>query len=57
VKNADDVKRLRSLIIVAPTPPSKRKFPIFQDKVRAFNSQPPFNFNDPFDNLKIQMVS
>jgi guanylate cyclase, other len=44
-------RRARSLLVVVSTPPTT-KYDEFTDKVRQYNTLPPFEFHDPFFNHK-----
>ena len=42
----------QSLLVIVPSPPNGTDYSDFEDKVREFNAQPPFNLEDPYDPKK-----
>lgn len=48
-RNADAA---RSLLIITLSPYSSENYTQFQDKVRVFNEEPPFNFFNPFSSYQ-----
>uniref|UniRef100_T1KEQ4 Guanylate cyclase n=2 Tax=Tetranychus urticae TaxID=32264 RepID=T1KEQ4_TETUR len=56
--NKDDVRATleaaRSLLVIVPSPPRGQDYSDFEDKVRFYNGQPPFNFPRPFDGLNMK---
>lgn len=46
------VDSAQSLLVIVPSPPNGTDYSDFEDKVREFNAQPPFNLEDPYDPKK-----
>lgn len=46
------IEAARSLLVVVTSPPNVSAYSDFEENVRYFNSLPPFNFTQPFTNLK-----
>ncbi|XP_053208888.1 receptor-type guanylate cyclase Gyc76C-like isoform X2 [Panonychus citri] len=54
----DDVRATleaaRSLLVIVPSPPRGQDYSFFEDKVRFYNGQPPFNFPTPFGEMNMK---
>lgn len=46
------IEAARSLLVVVTSPPNTDGFLDFEENVRVYNTLPPFNFKQPFANLK-----
>jgi len=46
------IEAARSLLVVVTSPPSTSSYSDFEENVRIYNAQPPFNFKQPFDRFK-----
>lgn len=42
----------KSLLVIVPSPPKGKDYTAFEEKVREFNSKPPFNFRDSKEPVK-----
>lgn len=46
------IEAAKSLLVIVSSPPNTGTYSDFEENVRVYNTLPPFNFSQPFDNFK-----